>query len=129
MKYENNTRGVLARIRQISYDRAKRAANMVVDHILKEMAKPKSGIEYTVPGTNVKYTASAPGEYPAIRMGELRDNIEVTTEVDALSVSGLINVKVPHGAILEAGMRPFLSRAADEKADGVRAIYEAPWDI
>lgn len=129
MRYQDNTKGVLANIRRISHQRAIDAATMVKNHAIAEMAKPKSGIEYRVPGTNVTYTASAPGEYPAIASGQLSQNISVSSQVDVLGVAGLINVTVAHGAILEAGLRPWLSRAADEKAEEVRKLFEAPWEL
>lgn len=51
---------------------------------------PRTGREYTKPGTRATYTASAPGEHPAVREGALRDSfhaLPVTRRGDLL-VSG-----------------------------------------
>lgn len=41
------------------------------------MRGPKTGRRYRVPGTKREYTASAPGEAPAVRLGILRASILV----------------------------------------------------
>lgn len=129
MKYQNNTKGVLRRLKKIAGDRAVKGANMVKDHAISEMQKPKNGRTYRIPGTNKTYQASAPGQYPAVRTGELINNISVATQVGVVGITGVVNVTVAHGAILEAGLRPWLSRAAMDKEDELRALFEEPWDL
>jgi len=50
---------------------AEAGARILVDAIKDQMeeAPPRTGREYTIPGTETKYIASAPGEPPAIREG------------------------------------------------------------
>lgn len=67
--------------------------NAIVD--VMEEAPPRTGRRYFIPGTQTKYTASAPGEVPAIREGVYRDSwgatpaVEVGHVVAAAAVSGL----------------------------------------
>lgn len=62
---------------------AEAAARIVADAIkdVLEEAPPRTGREYYVPGTKTKYTASAPGEPPAVREGTYRDGWKATKGV------------------------------------------------
>lgn len=105
---------------------AEGGARIVVDEIKSYMedAPPRTGRTYLVPGTSVPYTASAPGEPPAVRTGAYRDSWEATKGVDlgdkvvAAAVSGLLDDEGdPLGLSLEFGRES----AATIAAGGVRA--------
>jgi hypothetical protein len=61
------------------------SVKVVKDEIVQAMedAPPRTGREYLVPGTKTPYTASAPGEQPAIREGAYRDSWKETPAVEA----------------------------------------------
>lgn len=51
-------------------------ATAELERIVQEMIRsPKSGRVYRIPKSNVYYTASAPGEAPAVRSGRFRQSI------------------------------------------------------
>ncbi len=54
-----------------------RQALAVHKEVRQSMRGTKSGRRYRIPGTNREYTASAPGETPAVRTGNYRDSIVV----------------------------------------------------
>lgn len=94
------------------------SARILVDAVKDtlEEAPPRSGREYYIPGTRTKYTASAPGEVPAVREGHYRDSWTNTKGVAlgrravAYAVSRLATEEgISIGWILEGGtqkMRP-----------------------
>jgi len=73
------------------------AANEGRTQVLKNLTGSRSGIRYKVPGTNVMYTASAPGEYPASATGLLRSTIQMKVKGDA----GYIGSDSDHAVPLE----------------------------
>jgi len=99
----------------------------IVDEM--EGAPPRTGRVYRIPGTQATYTASAPGEAPAVRGGLYRDSWGITDPViDAQRiVAAVVNPimvgGVPLGLLLEEGgghvlprphIRPGLERARGE---------------
>lgn len=73
------------------------AANEGRTQTLKNLTGARKGITYKVPGTNVTYTASAPGEYPASATGRLRSSVRVAVKGD----EGYIGTDVEYGLCLE----------------------------
>jgi len=73
------------------------AANEGRTQVLKNLTGSRSGIRYKVPGTNVMYTASAPGEYPASATGLLRSTIQMKVKGD----EGYIGSDSDHAVPLE----------------------------
>ncbi len=91
---------------------AEASARILVDAIKDtlEEAPPRTGLEYYVPGTKTKYTASAPGEVPAIREGHYRDSWKATKAYetpDGIGASAVSDLATddgqPIGLILEDG--------------------------
>ena len=98
----------------------------------------RTGNRYKVPGTNVTYTASAPGEYPAVATGRLRGSIRVKKSGDDVK----IGTDVKYGVYLEkggergrdvlgkftAGMkRPWLKRSLDEAKPAMLLELNKRW--
>ena len=95
------------------------AANEGRTQTVKNLAGSRSGTTYKVPGTNVTYTASAPGEYPASATGRLRSSVRVLVKGD----TGYIGTDVEYGLALEKKpsskggrewLRPSLNQAKPE---------------
>lgn len=119
-----------------------RIGTEVTNHIKQEMRKKKSGEEYPIPGTGSTgangrtepgskktYIASAPGEYPAIRTGQLRSEVKfkVHNESDGVAVS--MGTNVLQGIVLEGteerpGIRPWLSKALEELDPRISQVLE-----
>ena len=99
------------------------------NQIVKNLAGARSGHTYKKPGTNVYYTASAPGEFPAIRFDDLRGSYRVkkisTSEVQ-------VGSDEEHSLILEKkpesrGGRPHLKRSLDQARPAMIAKLHQRW--
>jgi len=104
-----NADGIL---RSLLAPAAEAGARILVDAIKDtlEEAPARTGREYYVPGTRTKYTASAPGEVPAVREGRYRDSWKATRAyqtpngIGAAAVSDLVTKDGdPIGLLLEDG--------------------------
>ena len=105
------------------------AADVGRNKTVENLAGSRSGRTYRVPGTSVNYTASAPGEYPAVATGNLRNRIERkvvnTSEVQ-------VGTAVEYGLTLEKGGpskggRPWLKRSLDEAKPAMLAKLAQRW--
>jgi hypothetical protein len=87
--------------------------------MVEEFNAPKHGRQYRRPG-GTRYTASAPGEPPAIRTGTLERSIsEPIIHESSTSVVGEIEIDAPYADDLEYGRtrvaaRPFVEPAIEE---------------
>ena len=88
----------------------------------------RTGNPGIVPDTKVKYTMSAPGEYPALATARLRDSIQRRV------VGGEVQVgtAVEYGIKLEKespskGGRPWLKRSLDEAKPAMLAKIAQRW--
>jgi len=104
------------------------AADVGRNQTLKNLAGGRSGHTYKVPGTQVMYTASAPGEYPAVATGQLRGG------VDRKVLSGEVQVGTTdeHGLYLEKkgpskGGRPWLKPSLDQARPAMLAKLAQRW--
>lgn len=130
-----NADGIL---RSLLAPAAEAGARILVDAIKDtlEEAPPRTGRTYFVPGTKTPYTASAPGEVPAVREGHYRDSWEATKAFDttrgvaAAAVSNLATENgEPIGLLLEDGTqhmepRPHLRESINRAGPQVDAMVE-----
>lgn len=81
------------------------AATFLKGELIEEVSKPGSGLMYPVPGTkNQMYQASAPGEPPAVMLGNLRRNITFKTNFRSGMLEVIVGVRgVPYAKRLEFG--------------------------
>jgi hypothetical protein len=84
------------------------AGNHMREAVIEKLAGARTGRVYRVPGTDgATYQASAPGEPPAVRLNELRRNINVSdvkVEGDEVSVAvGVDEEAVKYARRLELG--------------------------
>ena len=101
------------------------AANEGRTQVVKNLSGARHGRKYKVPGTNVTYTASAPGEYPATATGRLRSSVTVKVKGD----TGYVGTNVEYGLALEKKpaskggrewLRPSLEQAKPAMLDKLR---------
>ena len=96
-----------------------RALNELRAVMIEEFKAPKSGREYRRPGGE-RYRASAPGEPPADRSGQLRASIgEPQISISAGALVGQLLIAAPYAGYLERGTprispRPFVGPAIQE---------------
>jgi hypothetical protein len=93
----------------------------VRNEAVQSMRGPKSGKTYRVPGTKRTYTASAPGEAPAVRLGTLRQSIQVEF---ISKMHRRVGTNIKYGKHLELGTRkmaarPYLRPALDRAVSKV----------
>ena len=99
------------------------AANIGRNRVVENLAGTRSGRTYKVPGTNRTYTASAPGEYPAVATGRLRGDIKTKVVPGA----GYIGTNVEYAPVLEDDLRPFLKRSLDEASGDMKSKLMERW--
>ncbi len=103
------------------------AADIGRNAVVQNLSGTRSGIRYKVPGTQTYYTASSPGEYPAVATGNLKQSVKIVQEGDAF----LIGTDVDYGLALEKkpgseggrewlrpsleGVRPEMEEAASKR--------------
>lgn len=119
--------------------RAYRGANELRNAALEVLRGQGGGRRYRVPGTGRYYTASAPGQPPAVRTGTLRNSWQPSAHVvfgsyisrirsDATTDNGGYNLS----DLLDSGTskmapRPHHDRILDKAEDPVTRIYEEPY--
>jgi hypothetical protein len=86
----------------------------------------------SIAGTGVWYTASAPGEAPANRLGGLRGSIDYKVHGEGQSLVGDVGTKLKYGAPLEFGTlrmsaRPWLRKSFEKAMDAILGIWGKPW--
>ena len=128
--------------------RAAAASQELRNASLEVLRGQRSGKRYIVPGTGrvkynkknhtgtisyKRYTASAPGEPPAVRTGTLRRNWRAIQH-GTNHQNPAIETNVPYAGYLEQGTskmapRPFEQKIIEKAKPKVEAIYAQPYDI
>lgn len=110
-------------------------ASMELRNAAMEVLRGKrSGRVYHKPGGG-KYTASAPGEPPAVRLGVFRKSWR-PVQYGANHQNPAIETNEPYAGYLEDGTpggmiapRPFADKIVEKAKPEVEAIYAQPFDI
>lgn len=113
-----------------------RACHAVRNEWVKGLAGARGGRRYKVPGTGTKgvrgsgtyYTASAPGEAPASRLGDFRRSIRVMPRVMPGRIYARVGSPLEHTPYLEYGTenmqpRPSLRPALDRARPAIKRIF------
>ena len=122
---------IMPRINREATRRMLQTGAAIRDKAVANLAGPRTGRQYRIPGTNVMYTASAIGEYPAVRVGALRQSVRMVSVSDTQVVVG---TDLLYGMFLEKklpqrGGRPWLGRTAAEVEQQIQQIWARPWNI
>ena len=113
-------------------ERMEEAINEVRNETLETLSGNRSGRTYYVPGTHKTYTASAPGEPPAVATGHLRQNIDKGVELEDTQVVGYVGTKDDYGPMLEFGTkkmapRPWLRISFEKSETKIKQIFTRKW--
>jgi len=113
MKFVSYVPQVLAKIDAIGPRRMLAACIAARNEVVKSFTGARTGRRYYVPGTKVMYTASAPGERPAIAGSDLFKNVFYRVGTEGSKIRGIVGTDIKHGRILETksvkkGGRPWL---------------------
>lgn len=124
---------VKAEIRDRSLRNVFKASEYMREKLLETLSGNRSGRRYRVPGTSVFYTASAPGEPPAVRLGGLRRSIQSEVVQEQGEYVGLVGTDLDYGLFLENGTskmlpRPWLVPTFEREQENIQAILREEWD-
>jgi hypothetical protein len=86
----------------------------------------------SIAGTGVRYTASAPGESPAIRLGGLRSSVDYNVHGEGRNLAGDVGTRLDYGKHLEFGTlhispRPWLRKSFEKAMTRIIEIWGRPW--
>ena len=117
--------------------RGMRAVNAIRNAELEVLRGKRSGRVYRKPHTKSHYTASAPGEPPARRTGNLRLNwngtVESSSTGSGLRVTAVLESQERYSTYLENGTRrmaprPFKQPISEKAMPEVERIYHEKYD-
>ncbi len=108
------------------------AVNEVRNTTLETLSGQRSGRIYYVPGTKRKYTASSPGEPPAIASSDLFKSIKTSVEGKGKEVIGAVGTDKIQGLMTELGTvnmaaRPWLRISFEKSMEKVKSILGGKW--
>lgn len=117
--------------------RGTRAVNAIRNAELEVLRGKRSGRVYRKPHTKSHYTASAPGEPPARRTGNLRLNwngtVESSSTGSGLRVTAVLESQERYSTYLENGTRrmaprPFKQPISEKAIPEIERIYHEKYD-
>lgn len=117
--------------------RGMRAVNAIRNAELEVLSGKRSGRVYRRPHTKSHYTASAPGEPPARRTGNLRLNwngtVESSSTGSGLRVTAVLESQERYSTYLENGTRrmaprPFKQPISEKAMPEIERIYHEKYD-
>lgn len=130
-------KGQVAEINRKVISRGVRAVNAMRNAELEVLKGQRSGRVYRKPHSKATYTASAPGEPPARRTGNLRMHWNGQVKSEATSGGGTaiiaeLESKEPYAGFLENGTskmadRPFSDKIKEEAMPEIQRIYNEPY--
>jgi hypothetical protein len=132
IQIENNVDTILVKLQQNLKTKMEDATMAVRNKSLEVLSGTRSGRTYVIPGTKVTYTASAPGEPPAVQTGRLRQS--VATEISSDGMVGKVGTTLDYGQELEQGRsnmapRPWLKPSFEQSENEVMKIFTADYDL
>ena len=132
IKLKLNTTELFRSLDQGAPKKMLEATNEVRNTVLETLSGPRSGRTYYVPNTKKTYTASAPGEPPAVVTRDLRGSIQASIEGTGRSVLGKVKASAKHALPLEFGTRrmaarPFMKPSFDKALPIIKLILSRKW--
>ena len=130
--FEERIDEAIKKIADHAEERMLEAVDEVRNATLETLSGSRSGRIYKVPGTGVYYTASAPGEPPAVQLGDLRKSVKGGIEKEGKTVIGFVGSELPKASMLEMGTskmlpRPWLRPSFEKSSDKIKEIFTKVW--
>lgn len=128
----DNLKEVMGKIDETAFKRMIDAVNLVRNTTLETLSGARSGRIYKVPGTQRTYTASSPGEPPAVMTGQLRQSIKSGVEGEGSKVVGFVGTETKQGLWTEFGTkkmaaRPWLRLSFQRAEAEIKQIFLRLW--
>ena len=126
------TKEVVKSLENATSKRMAEAVNAVRDQTLETLSGPRSGRTYRIPGTRRTYTASAPGQPPAVATAELKQSISTSVGGEDRTVIGHVGTDKIQGKMTEFGTRnmaprPWLRISFEKASSKVQTILSGKW--
>ncbi len=130
--YQSNVKNVVDSIEDITAKRLWLAANHVKSVIQETLSGTRHGKVAKVPGTNKTYVQSAPGEPPAVMVGDLRRSISVIVQQEGKWLVAKIGTAQLKAMRLEYGgygiaPRPYMKPSFEKAKPKVEEIMNKRW--
>jgi len=127
-----HTKEVVKAIEDTASKRMLEAVQVVRNQVLDTLSGSRSGRIYRVPGTRRAYTASSPGQPPAVATADLRQSVKVAVEIESRQVIGMVGTDAIQGKMTEFGTRkmaarPWLRISFEKSLDKVKSILSRKW--
>ena len=132
-----NVKDHVTNINRKVVSRGVRAVNAIRNAELEVLKGQRSGKVYRKPYSKATYTASAPGEPPARRTGNLRMHWNGQVKSENSSGGGVaiiagLESQEPYASYLENGTskmaaRPFTEKIKEEAEPEIKRIYSEPY--
>ena len=122
------------KIKEDAYARMVKAVNAVRNETLVTLSGNRSGRTYFVPGTMRTYTASSPGEPPAVATGQLRQSVRTQVDNSSSMIIGYVGSTLIYAPCLEFGTkkmspRPWLKPSFEKSEPKLKDILGGTWQI
>lgn len=143
IEIEKSCKNITDSVAQEFKSRGVRASNELMNAKNLILRGSRSGRTYRVPGTRKTYTASAPGEAPAVRTGTYRDSWKQKNYSEGDSSSTVVHAAIEStektekgnhllGDILENGIgkmapRPHFDAIIEKAEPQIKRIFEEPY--
>ena len=130
--FEERFKDITGKLGSVAEARLLEAANEVRNTTLETLSGTRTGRTYKVTGTSRTYTASAPGEPPAVQLGDLRKSVKAGVDREGGSVFGYVGTELLKGPMLELGTtnmepRPWLRPSFEKSLDKIKDILTRVW--
>ena len=130
--FEERFDAAIKQIGSTAFERMMEATQTVRNQVLVTLSGPRTGRTYFVPDTKKTYTASAPGEPPAVATGRLRQTVKTAVRGEGKSIMGFVGTELEYGAELEYGSsrveaRPWLRISFEKAMPDVKGILGSTW--
>lgn len=132
IELKRNLNKVIGALDNIAGQRMTEACLHVQNKTKEKLSGKRTGRVYRIPGTNRTYTASAPGEPPAVMTGQLRSSIKYRIVGELQVLRGEVGSELKKAVELEFGTkkikpRPFLLPTFQEELPKIKEILSRKW--
>ena len=126
-KVEFYDKEIIANLEKEGRKRMSEVVNEVRNVTIETLSGGRSGRQYRIPGTQKYYTASSPGEPPAVATAELRQSVSTEVVGDGRNTVGMVGTDKNYGKMLEYGTskmaaRPWLFKSFQKASDKIKSI-------
>ncbi|MGG4306739.1 HK97 gp10 family phage protein [Bacillus wiedmannii] len=127
VEFSSNMEQVKTQINAMCVQRVTDGTIHLQNQVKKTLTGSRSGKQYKIPHTSRKYTASKPGEAPAVRTSDLLNSIKYNIKRSQSEVLGGVGSDLKKAICLENGTsnmeaRPFLLKTFEKERRELKRI-------